>query len=1194
MKKKALALILSLTMLVSSVVPGLLVSANGTTTSDITTIEEVETPLSSEPDDETQPPEGGSTTNPTNPGEGGTEGGTTNPGEGGTEGGTTNPGEGGTTNPGEGGTEGGTTNPGEGEGGETDISAEELYNRFMACKTIEEIEALLEQLTEEQLNSLTEEQIAAIEAHINSLLPEGEPEIPLEPMEPSEPPVESEIVSIAETVDMTNVAPFLPPVGGVGPMRAMAANGNDGESSANDGMEFTKKAEWKDGQVEITMEAYATGEKTITPGQKDVPTDIVLVLDQSGSMKEDFDKISVSFKGYNNRTNEALYGLRHNGGNGNLWYKVDDENYASVSVERKETNPVYEDYSGQTNSTYNDNQNNLYLLSNDQYKKVDVSWKIIWDDGFKVEYTYRFDGGSVTSTGIDNHPDFSGYGTLVRKTGSDYAYTYSYTIGGEKTEIETSNGKDGHPTELYYERQEKVTGTISRLEALKEALNSFVAAVNTKALGKDGKLGTNDDINHRIAVVGFASNTEYYIGSESYRDESGYGQAFQDMSTQTGQSNVTNSINALYANGATRADLGLKMAQGILEANPVQGDEQRNRVVVFFTDGSPTDSNGFEIDVAEYAIKFATQIKGTGANVYSVGIFDGADATSEGTKPNSDLWQNSSKIPAASNWFMQNVSNNNGTPQDPSYYLSASDSNALNNIFKQIGDNIESGGTSVTLGSESVIKDVISDQFQLPEGASSNITLKVYDYIGQDTSNPNAWVETAADEVSARVDGKTVSVTGFNFAENYVGTVTTGDNVEYRGKKLVIKFNVEPKPDFLGGNNVPTNASAGIYANEGANDPTVSIDEQPTVNVPILQPTVTATDKNVYLMQGLTEEQLKEGVTVTLNAQDSEGEYITLDLSPEAKNYGLEDWQTEFVTIDVKLTDDEDQVVQPENLTEDQTYNVKVTISPNQIGTEEEKSGNGTVQIKVFKPEITWKDSQIDLGQTPNYQDQNFEKVEWKHQPKEGNPVPAPESMGTAPTLTYTFDPEADDFQQETNVKVTGVKVGETNVPEEKLSDCITFLHDDDACNFPGCPWKNEATQPKDAHFTIHIKSFDLTIKKTVEGEVLDNQTFVFTVQRNDSTDAPIEVVIKGENSKTIKGLPSGTYTVTEKTDWSWRYNAEGGNQQTVTPRGATAKVTFNNTLKSEQKWLNGYAYQANDFVTAAKNLVNTLLSMMK
>ena len=215
MKKKALALILSLTMLVSSVVPGLLVSANGTTTSDITTIEEVETPLSSG-EDETQPPEGGSTTNPTNPGEGGTEGGTTNPGEGGTEGGTTNPGEGGTeggttnpgeggneggtTNPGEGGNEGGTTNPGEGgneggntnpgegegneggetnpgeggtEGGETDISAEELYNRFMACTSIEQIEALRAQVSEEDWAKLTDEQKAKIEEYIANLKGEG-------------------------------------------------------------------------------------------------------------------------------------------------------------------------------------------------------------------------------------------------------------------------------------------------------------------------------------------------------------------------------------------------------------------------------------------------------------------------------------------------------------------------------------------------------------------------------------------------------------------------------------------------------------------------------------------------------------------------------------------------------------------------------------------------------------------------------------------------------------------------------------------------------------------------------------------------------------------------------------------------------------------------------------------------------------
>ena len=172
MKKKALALILSLTMLVSSIVPGLMVSANGTTTSDITTIEEVETPLSSEPDKGTQTPE---TTEPTVPGEGETteptvpgEGETTEP---------TVPGEGGTTEPtvpGEGGTteptvpgEGGTTEPTDPEN--PAIDAEAIYNCFMACTTIEEIEALKVQISDEEWAALSDDQKAAIEEHIASL-----------------------------------------------------------------------------------------------------------------------------------------------------------------------------------------------------------------------------------------------------------------------------------------------------------------------------------------------------------------------------------------------------------------------------------------------------------------------------------------------------------------------------------------------------------------------------------------------------------------------------------------------------------------------------------------------------------------------------------------------------------------------------------------------------------------------------------------------------------------------------------------------------------------------------------------------------------------------------------------------------------------------------------------------------------------
>ena len=56
------------------------------------------------------------------------------------------------------------------------------------------------------------------------------------------------------------------------------------------GMSISKKAKDNgDGTYTITLEAYATGEKVISTVDKDIPTDIILVLDQSGSMAtEDF------------------------------------------------------------------------------------------------------------------------------------------------------------------------------------------------------------------------------------------------------------------------------------------------------------------------------------------------------------------------------------------------------------------------------------------------------------------------------------------------------------------------------------------------------------------------------------------------------------------------------------------------------------------------------------------------------------------------------------------------------------------------------------------------------------------------------------------------------------------------------------------------------------------------------------------
>lgn len=208
-----------------------------------------------------------------------------------------------------------------------------------------------------------------------------------------------------------------------------------------------------------------------------------------------------------------------------------------------------------------------------------------------------------------------------------------------------------------------------------------------KAKGADGTLGTEDDISHRIAVVGFASKSGYGDNTEllsiAGSNSGSVGVAYhnitdqnlkdvlQKVDTSAGQTMVSNAIDALAASGATRTDLGLDMAQRILSANPVQPNEKRSRVVIVFTDGAPTSFNGFEKDVADNAITYAGTIKTTGATVYTIGIFAGANAVSAGTEPSGDLDQNSKSMNSACNWFMQQVSSNNGTPRTPSYYLSA-------------------------------------------------------------------------------------------------------------------------------------------------------------------------------------------------------------------------------------------------------------------------------------------------------------------------------------------------------------------------------------------------------------------------------------------------------------------------------------------------------------------------------------------
>lgn len=969
----------------------------------------------------------------------------------------------------------------------------------------------------------------------------------------------------------------------------LAGQANAAEDQDN-GMVIKKTASTNgDGTYTIQLEAYATGDKVITEVTEEVPTDIVLVLDQSGSMDEPMS--SYAFQAYAKRDNSDFYNLRHNGaGKPNLYYPLNDGSYATVSVTVEEGGLTYTEITNGRNNqsqgwneqytNYWSNRNILYALVNGEYQKVTLTQETEGSGWDKTTYfVYKLPGGKTIarSKGWNGTPTFEdidgGVLYLASADENQNVYTYTYTDADGTTQtIGTSTGANTEPDFTLYQRYED--NSTSRLEALKSAVTNFANSVNEKAAGADGQLGTTDDVNHRVAVVGFASkdgygnNTELLSISGSNSGSVGVEydsiqnqhltQVLQNMDTQSGQNMVQSAINALNAEGATEVNLGMDMANRILNANPIPDGEKRTRVVILFTDGAPTSWTEFDTSVANSAISTAGTIKDGGAKVYSVGVFEGADATSAG-----NLYGTSTE---KCNWFMQMVSSNNGSPQNPSYYLSAADSATLNNIFQQISDQIESGGSSTTLSEETVIRDIIAPAFTLPENSdASAITLETYSCTGKEggeytweKNNTAMGAEVVIDSTDASdavTTNNQVSVTGFDFAENYVGTVTDSGGTTYRGNKLVITFKVEPREGFFGGNGVCTNTSAGVYENSSADEPVMTF-ERPTVDVPLAEPVVDVPDANVYLgayyKQSVPEDAVKMGATVIIGGYE-------IDFSKP--NYGLEPWQNEYVNISIEAAA-EGNGGSFENLTEDITYTVTVTVAPTTEGSAGAQTAADTGTIHVFKPQLTYQDSQAWYGDTvPEVGAANLTEETWIHHGDDKkHDDPDVQMLNDEPELSMTYTPDSSKITDgKVNTKQDiGVHV-DVAMNDENIAKHTTFIHEN-------CAGKT-CTLPDGAEFLLHVNTCRLTIRKT--GGAAD-EPYVFTVYKDGA--AYTELTIVGNNNVTIYELPVGNYTIQEDTGWSWRYNADNGGAAGLTAEIPEGEITCTNRQNNKIYWLNGFS----------------------
>ena len=227
-----------------------------------------------------------------------------------------------------------------------------------------------------------------------------------------------------------------------------------------------------------------------------------------------------------------------------------------------------------------------------------------------------------------------------------------------------------------------------RIDALKTAANSFIDTIATQ-----NESIADPSKQHQVAIVKFAGKKSDAVGNDTYSEgwnTYNYSQTMKNLTPCKGEGakSLKRTVNFISPSGATRADYGLELADKQFSSSFARADAKK--IVVFFTDGSPTSSDRFEKKVANSAILSAKKLKNKGADVYAIGIFDGAnpnanpmaDSTS---KENKFMHAVSSNYPDAGSYTSDML----GTRAENSdYYKSATNADELKKIFEEISGSI--------------------------------------------------------------------------------------------------------------------------------------------------------------------------------------------------------------------------------------------------------------------------------------------------------------------------------------------------------------------------------------------------------------------------------------------------------------------------------------------------------------------------
>ena len=253
------------------------------------------------------------------------------------------------------------------------------------------------------------------------------------------------------------------------------------------------------------------------------------------------------------------------------------------------------------------------------------------------------------------------------------------------------------------------TDRTKRLDALNKAVKAFL----------DEAANTNTEAGSelvRVGLVKFAGDEKDKIGDDTYRSGGytyNYSQIVSDLTAD--MNGLENKVSKLKAAGATRADNGFKRAVKVME----NARTDAKKVVIFFTDGTPTSVSNFNALVANGAVTAAKTLKDQGDTVYSIGIFSGADPSSTKSNENQFMHAVSSNFPKATAY-----DNRGDGDKDAGYYKAATNASELNAIF----DEIEKSETTTSAYTKVTMEDTLSGYVEL---ADSNYKVVAKDASGK-------------------------------------------------------------------------------------------------------------------------------------------------------------------------------------------------------------------------------------------------------------------------------------------------------------------------------------------------------------------------------------------------------------------------------------------------------------------------------